>query len=152
MTVCVRDRRCLLGPVDRGVVQLSTTGRTVAGALAGVGSFHPGVGLAVSVVMPNHVHAIVFLDRARFRPPPVPAVVGAFKARASRWTGVGPDLYKASQDAARAMIDHLAETSGLSREDAYVLSSLCVDLKISEIVDAGQYIVSALLPLAVSRS
>jgi acetamidase/formamidase len=30
-----------------------------------------------------------------------------------------------------------------------VLASLCVDLKISEIVDAGQYIVSALLPEAV---
>ena len=30
------------------------------------------------------------------------------------------------------MIDHLAEEQGLSREDAYVLSSLCVDLRISE--------------------
>ena len=37
-------------------------------------------------------------------------------------------------------------TYGLSPEDAYLLASLCVDLKISEIVDAGQYIVSALLP------
>jgi acetamidase/formamidase len=33
-----------------------------------------------------------------------------------------------------------------------VLCSLCVDLKISEIVDAGQYIVSALLPEAVFLS
>jgi acetamidase/formamidase len=65
-------------------------------------------------------------------------------------TGVGPDLYVASQDAVRAMIDHLtAVRPALSREDAYVLASLCVDLKISEIVDAGQYIVSAALPLAV---
>jgi acetamidase/formamidase len=64
-------------------------------------------------------------------------------------TGVGPDLYAASQDAVRAMIDYLADTRPLSREDAYVLASLCVDLKISEIVDAGQYIVSAVLPLAV---
>jgi acetamidase/formamidase len=47
------------------------------------------------------------------------------------------------------MIDHLAEEYGLSREDAYVPSSLCVDLRISEVVDAGQYVVSALLPLAV---
>jgi acetamidase/formamidase len=64
-------------------------------------------------------------------------------------TGVGPDLYVAAQDATRAMVDHIASTYGLGREDAYVLSSLCVDLKISEIVDAGQYIVSALLPEAV---
>jgi acetamidase/formamidase len=66
-------------------------------------------------------------------------------------TGVGPDLYVATQEAVRAMIDHLSEGYDLSREDAYVLSSLCVDLKISEIVDAGQYVVSAVLPLAIFR-
>jgi acetamidase/formamidase len=64
-------------------------------------------------------------------------------------TGVGPDLYVAAQEALRAMLDYLAVTQPLSREDAYVLASLCVDLKISEIVDAGEYIVSAVLPLAV---
>jgi acetamidase/formamidase len=64
-------------------------------------------------------------------------------------TGVGPDLYANAQEALRAMIDHITGTYGLSREDAYVLSSLCVDLRISEIVDAGQYVVSALLPEAV---
>src|SRR5215211_4044000 len=64
-------------------------------------------------------------------------------------TGVGGDLYKASQDAIRAMIGHLGAEHGLSPEDAYLLCSLCVDLKISEIVDAGEYIVSALLPDAV---
>ena len=37
----------------------------------------------------------------------------------------------------------------LSPEDAYMLCSLTVDLKISEIVDAGEYVVSALLPLAI---
>jgi acetamidase/formamidase len=64
-------------------------------------------------------------------------------------TGVGPDLYAASQDALRALLDHLVVTQPISREDAYVLASLCVDLKISEIVDAGEYIVSAVLPLTV---
>jgi len=47
------------------------------------------------------------------------------------------------------MIEYVSATSGLSPEDAYVLASLCIDLKISEIVDAGQYVVSALLPLNV---
>jgi acetamidase/formamidase len=64
-------------------------------------------------------------------------------------TGVGPDLYRGAQDAVRAMIDHLGETYGLLPEDAYVLASLCADLRISEIVDAGQYVVSAFLPLSV---
>jgi acetamidase/formamidase len=64
-------------------------------------------------------------------------------------TGVGGDLYVAAQDAVRAMVSHIASTTGLSPEDAYLLASLVVDLKISEIVDAGQYIVSAVLPEAV---
>src|SRR5215469_2658833 len=64
-------------------------------------------------------------------------------------TGVSGDLYVAAQDAVRAMVDHIANTYSLGREDAYLLCSLAVDLKISEIVDAGQYIVSALLPEAV---
>src|SRR5215213_4945161 len=53
-------------------------------------------------------------------------------------TGVGGDLYVAAQDAVRAMVEHVSST--------YLLASLCVDLRISEIVDAGQYVVSALLP------
>jgi acetamidase/formamidase len=64
-------------------------------------------------------------------------------------TGIGPDLYVAAQEAVRAMIDHLTDGYGLSREDAYVLASLTVDLKISEVVDAGQYVVSAVLPLSI---
>jgi acetamidase/formamidase len=66
-------------------------------------------------------------------------------------TGIGGDLYVAAQESVRAMVDHIATTSGLSPEDSYLLASLCVDLKISEIVDAGQYVVSALLPEAVFR-
>jgi acetamidase/formamidase len=47
------------------------------------------------------------------------------------------------------MVAHIAAEYGLSPEDAYVLCSLAVDLRISEIVDAGQYIVSALLPRSI---
>jgi len=64
-------------------------------------------------------------------------------------TGIGGDLYVAAQDAVRAMVDHIEATYDLGREDVYLLCSLAVDLKVSEIVDAGQYVVSALLPEAI---
>jgi acetamidase/formamidase len=79
--------------------------------------------------------------RTAGRPSPIGPLYGT--------TGVGGDLYAAAQDAVRAMVEHISGSYGLSPEDAYVLSSLCVDLRISEIVDAGQYVVSALLPEAV---
>jgi acetamidase/formamidase len=94
------------------------------------------------------------LEKGRRIPAPQFRTPGPLTPRANRgeWygtTGVGPDLYAAAQDAVRAMIKYVSATSGLSPEDAYVLASLCIDLKISEIVDAGQYVVSALLPLNV---
>ncbi|OZM83107.1 acetamidase/formamidase family protein [Pseudonocardia sp. MH-G8] len=63
--------------------------------------------------------------------------------------GVGPDLMAAARDAARAMIDHLVRAYPLSPVEAYVLASVCVDLKITEVVDAPNWVVSAYLPLAV---
>lgn len=67
-------------------------------------------------------------------------------------TGVAPDLMVAAKDALRAMVDHISTKYDMTPEDAYLLSSLCVDLKISEVVDAGQYVVSAVLPLAVFQN
>src|ERR1700729_532435 len=84
--------------------------------------------------------------------PPAPLTPRVDSAPFYATTGVGGDLYIAAQDAVRAMVDHIAQTYNLAREDSYLLCSLVVDLKISEIVDAGQYIVSALLPEAVFSS
>jgi acetamidase/formamidase len=61
-------------------------------------------------------------------------------------TGHGPDLFKATQDAIREMLDVLTTNHGLTREEAYVLCSVAVDLKISEVVDAPNWLVSAFLP------
>jgi len=64
-------------------------------------------------------------------------------------TAHGPDLFAAAQQAVRYMIDHLVEERGLSREEAYIVASVAVDLKISEIVDAPNWIVSAFLPESI---
>jgi acetamidase/formamidase len=64
-------------------------------------------------------------------------------------TAHGPDLFASSQQAIRYMIEHLVEERGLSREQAYVVCSVAVDLKISEIVDAPNWIVSAFLPESI---
>jgi len=60
-------------------------------------------------------------------------------------TGVGPDLMQCSKDAISAMIDHLGREYGLDPELAYALCSVAVHLRISEIVDAPNWVVSAVL-------
>jgi formamidase len=55
----------------------------------------------------------------------------------------------AAQDALLTMIDHLVAEHGYSREQAYVLTSVAVDLRISELVDVPNVVVSAFLPLDI---
>ena len=64
-------------------------------------------------------------------------------------TGIGPDLMTAARDAVSGMIDHLCRWRGLSPEDAYVLCSVCGDLRISEAVDAPNWVVSFYFPRVV---
>jgi acetamidase/formamidase len=66
-------------------------------------------------------------------------------------TALGPDLHANAQNAVRELIAWLGTEKGLSPEDAYVLCSLAADLKISQIVDAGIFGVSAYLALSVFR-
>jgi formamidase len=55
----------------------------------------------------------------------------------------------AAQDALLNMIDHLIAERAYSREQAYVLTSVAVDLRISELVDVPNVVVSAFLPLDI---
>ncbi|AEH38883.1 acetamidase/formamidase family protein [Halopiger xanaduensis] len=61
-------------------------------------------------------------------------------------TGVGDDLREAAKDAIRGMIDHCHAERGLTREEAYILCSAAVDLKLNQVVNAPNWTVSAYLP------
>jgi len=64
-------------------------------------------------------------------------------------TGIDPDLMDATKKATRHMIDHLHAERGLTRGDAYILCSAAVDLKVSEVVDAPNWTVTAYLPESI---
>ena len=63
--------------------------------------------------------------------------------------GIGPDLMTAARDAVRRMIEYLGREHGLAPVDAYMLHSVACDLKISEIVDAPNWIVTSYCPLSI---
>jgi acetamidase/formamidase len=64
-------------------------------------------------------------------------------------TGIGPDLMEASRAAVMAMVDLLSARHGLAPVDAYMLCSVCADLRISEIVDMPNWVVSFYFPRVV---
>jgi acetamidase/formamidase len=64
-------------------------------------------------------------------------------------TGVGPDLMTGARESVMRMIDLLGAEHSLSAVDAYMLASVCGDLRISEIVDAPNWVVSFYFPRIV---
>jgi len=64
-------------------------------------------------------------------------------------TGIGPDLLQGARDALSGMIDLLGEAHQMAAVDAYLLSSVCADLRISEIVDQPNWVVSLYFPRIV---
>ncbi|SPJ24109.1 acetamidase/formamidase family protein [Palleronia abyssalis] len=64
-------------------------------------------------------------------------------------TGIGPDMMSGAKDAVSAMVDLLCKDHGFSAEDAYLLCSVAGDLRISEIVDMPNWVVSFYFPRIV---
>ena len=78
------------------------------------------------------------------------AMTGSWNTKGWHCTSAhGPDLWENTQNAIRYMIEWLKANKGLTDHEALVLCSVCVDLKIAEVVDAPNWIVTAALPLGV---
>jgi acetamidase/formamidase len=63
--------------------------------------------------------------------------------------GIGPDLMTAARDATRRMIEWLGREHGLEPVQAYLLCSVAVDLRLSEVVDVPNFVVTAHCPLGI---
>jgi formamidase len=59
------------------------------------------------------------------------------------------DLTLAARNALLNMVDHLQDHGGWTRQQAYAICSVAVDLKVSEVVDVPNFVVSAFLPLDI---
>ncbi|MEO8560077.1 MAG: acetamidase/formamidase family protein [Rhodospirillales bacterium] len=64
-------------------------------------------------------------------------------------TGIGPDLMQGARDALSGMVELLAKKHGYQPVEAYMLCSVCADLKISSIVDVPNWVVSCYFPRQV---
>ncbi len=64
-------------------------------------------------------------------------------------TGIGPDLMTGARAAVSEMIELLSKRFGYAPIDAYMLCSVCADLRISSIVDMPNWVVSLYFPRVV---
>ena len=131
----------------------------VPGALFSCGDCHSaqgdgevnGTGIETLMTVTLTLQKGANIPELRFITPPGKKLTVADEAGYFVTTAHGPDLFKDSQQAIRYMIDHLSSEYHMTREQAYCLCGAAVDLKISEIVDAPNWIVSAYLPLSIFK-
>jgi amidase len=130
----------------------------VPGALFSVGDTHAaqGDGEVCGTAIESPMDVVLTLDLvkgANLRTPrfttPGPVTRHLDAAGYEVTTGIGPDLMAAARDAVSSMIDLLCADRGMSAVDAYMLVSTCGDLRISEIVDAPNWVVSFYFPRCV---
>src|SRR5919107_3234271 len=130
----------------------------VAGALFSVGDTHAaqGDGEVCGTAIESPMDVVLTLDLvkgANLRTPrfttdgPVTRHLDAKGYEVT--TGIGPDLMAGARDAVANMIDLLCATRGMKAEDAYMLCSVCGDLRVSEVVDMPNWVVSFYFPRAV---
>ncbi len=102
LTICVKDRVPLLGAVIHGEMHLNDFGRCVEQEWQNAANAYPGVVVDSFVVMPDHLHATLFLrdpvcdiDERAIRESPlqanerrnmtIPRLVGRFKTVSAKW-------------------------------------------------------------------
>ncbi|TPJ60106.1 acetamidase/formamidase family protein [Mesorhizobium sp. B2-7-1] len=130
----------------------------VSGALFSVGDTHAaqGDGEVCGTAIESPMDVVLKLDLvkdARLKTPrfttPGPVTRHLDAKGYEVTTGIGPDLMTGARDAVSQMVDLLAGRYKLDPVDAYMLVSVCGDLRISEIVDMPNWVVSFYFPRCV---
>lgn len=130
----------------------------VAGALFSVGDTHAaqGDGEVCGTAIESPMNVVASLDLvkgANIKMPrfttPGPVTRHLDTKGYEVTTGIGPDLMEGARMAVSGMVDLLTATHGMSAVEAYMLCSVCGDLRISEIVDMPNWVVSFYFPRSV---
>jgi REP element-mobilizing transposase RayT len=82
VTACTHERTCLLGKISDGTVRLSEAGRVVAQVWQDLPAHYPNFSLDEFVIMPNHLHGLLVIEREGGRP--LSNLMRAFKAFSTR--------------------------------------------------------------------
>lgn len=130
----------------------------VAGALFSIGDTHAaqGDGKVCGTAIESPMQATITLDlikNVNFAAPqfttPGPVSRHLDIEGYEVTTGIGPDLWTGAKEAVARMVDLLTARHGLDPVDAYMLCSVCADLRLAEVVDAPNWVVAFYFPRVV---
>jgi len=84
VTICTGKRECFLGQINSNTMELSDAGQIATQLWTQIPAQFPNVALGEFVIMPNHVHGIIIIDRKQSRRDAI--------HRVSELNGINPNL------------------------------------------------------------
>ena len=88
ITICTRDKQCLLGFIEDDFLHPTETGNIVTEEIHALENSRPGLTIPQFVVMPNHIHLLVARERtARGKIPTLERFIGMLKANVTKRCG-----------------------------------------------------------------
>ncbi|MFZ2649522.1 MAG: acetamidase/formamidase family protein [Burkholderiaceae bacterium] len=128
------------------VVTVQTELRRGMGSLVKQPQFEGGSQL--KQLEPDSFHATVgFPFKAAGEIPPTHTYLDSKKI--GPLTNLSEDITLAARNSLIQMIDWLVATKGLTKEQAYVVTSVACDLRIGNVVDVPNYVVSTICPMNI---
>jgi REP element-mobilizing transposase RayT len=124
VTICTHMRLPLLGQISQGLMLLNAAGEIADAHWQQITAHRSNIQIDVFVVMPNHIHGLLWLSRdANDEAPSLSSVVGAYKA------GVTREIRRLMQNETmivwqKSFHDHIIRTQdALDRIRAYVIEN-----------------------------
>jgi formamidase len=118
--------------------------KVIPGGASGISTMHFAGGAQLKDLAPSSFYAVSGLPlKPEGEVPVFSTYLGGQKI--APLANLSEDLTLAARNATLNMIDYLVKTKGLTREQAYVLTSVAVDLNIAQVVDVPNVGVTAIL-------
>lgn len=142
------------GEVSGTAIEMGAKVTVVTEVLKGMGAFvkvpHFKGGAQLKKLAPTKFYATTGVPLKRAGEVPIYSTYIDGK-KIGPLTNLSEDLTLAARNALLEIIDYMVKEKGLTPEQAYIISSVAVDLRIGQLVDVPNYIVSAILPLSIFK-
>jgi len=101
ITICTHNRECLFGEIVQGEMKINEMGDLVRATWQQIAKRYPHTSVDAFVVMPNHIHGIIFINVGAIHESPLqksettrrrhmllPKIIGYFKMNSAKKTNI----------------------------------------------------------------
>ncbi|MDW7693882.1 transposase [Flammeovirgaceae bacterium SG7u.111] len=116
VTICTQQMECFFGRIKEGEMHLSDTGQIAHDYWLEIPKHFPFIRLESFIVMPNHVHGILVIDKQTVKSPDSQETPGSGVSTGSENNGQSPDIVETTNLGVSSQNDNLDSSKQKARK------------------------------------